>query len=32
MQVTLVPVPDKNLFRVLVGPYPDASAAATVRT
>jgi outer membrane biosynthesis protein TonB len=32
MQVTLVPVPDKNLFRVLVGPYPDASSAATVRT
>ncbi len=32
MRVTLVPVPDKNLFRVLVGPYPDASAAATVRT
>ncbi len=32
MHVTLVPVPDKNLFRVLVGPYPDASAAASVRT
>jgi len=31
MQVAVVPVPDKNLFRVLVGPYPDASAAAAVR-
>jgi len=32
LHVTVVPVPDKNLFRVLVGPYPDASAAASVRT
>jgi cell division septation protein DedD len=31
MQVVLVPVPDKNLFRVMVGPYADASAAAAVR-
>lgn len=31
MQVAVVPVPDKNLFRVLVGPYQDASAAAAVR-
>jgi hypothetical protein len=31
MHVVVVPVPDKNLFRVMVGPYADASAAAAVR-
>ena len=32
MHVVLVQAPDKNLFRVLVGPYPDSSAAAVART